>query len=488
MTIPERKQGPIGYACSRSLLMAANKLPSNPGRAILVHTLLHAYKLFSQNQEPNKDDQEPQCKVIPVKPLGAAQLKTYHDAGFVDFILELDSVQSSDADNDAELESSSEEDEEDSNKPPRKRLREDVRHKTPQIMIKPNSSQDSKARKRKTKLYRKYEAYGLEYDCPYFPGISDYVRLVAGASVACAEYILEHEKKSPSTDESDIPQQAPIAINWQGGRHHARKTRAAGFCYVNDAVLCIQRLRKKFSRVAYIDLDLHHGDGVETAFARSSNVAVVSVHRYDRGFYPGSPFGSLEYEGGGNTKYMNSSGIDSNNEAKYFGKLPGYGYTLNIPTKRGLTGESLDRIMREIVTPFVTKVFCADCAVVVLGTDGLSRDEHREWRLSPRDYERAMREHVRDAWNLPTVVLGGGGYHHADTARALTAATAALLGRRDQDNWVDIPEHAMMDAYCDDAYEFWAGESISEMNDENAGEHLDHLVEVYQARFKRKYK
>ena len=103
-------------------------------------------------------------------------------------------------------------------------------------------------------------------------------------------------------------------------------------------------------------------------------------------------------------------------------------------------------------------------------------------------FRHATTSGVRDAWNIPTVVLGGGGYHHADTARALTVATAALLGRQDHYSWSDIPDHAMMDAYCDDAYEFWAGESTSEMNDENAGEHLDHLVDVYQTRFKRNYK
>lgn len=60
--------------------------------------------------------------------------------------------------------------------------------------------------------------------------------------------------------------EADIAINWGGGLHHAKKGEASGFCYVNDCVLGILELLKTFPRVLYIDIDIHHGDGVEEAF------------------------------------------------------------------------------------------------------------------------------------------------------------------------------------------------------------------------------
>lgn len=62
---------------------------------------------------------------------------------------------------------------------------------------------------------------------------------------------------------------------------------AAGFCYVNDIVLGILKLREKFNRVLYVDLDLHHGDGVEDAFSFTPRVMTVSFHKYASGFFPG---------------------------------------------------------------------------------------------------------------------------------------------------------------------------------------------------------
>jgi len=57
-----------------------------------------------------------------------------------------------------------------------------------------------------------------------------------------------------------------VVINWAGGLHHAKKSEASGFCYVNDCVLAILELLKVYQRVLYIDIDIHHGDGVEEAF------------------------------------------------------------------------------------------------------------------------------------------------------------------------------------------------------------------------------
>ncbi|XP_044308604.1 histone deacetylase 8 isoform X3 [Varanus komodoensis] len=114
--------------------------------------------------------------------------------------------------------------------------------------------------------------YGLGYDCPATEGIFDYAAAVGGATITAAQSLVEGECR--------------VAINWPGGWHHAKKDEASGFCYVNDAVLGILQLRRKFDRVLYVDLDLHHGDGVEDAFSFTSKVMTVSLHKFSPGFFP----------------------------------------------------------------------------------------------------------------------------------------------------------------------------------------------------------
>jgi len=78
-----------------------------------------------------------------------------------------------------------------------------------------------------------------------------------------------------------------IAVNWAGGLHHAKKSEASGFCYVNDIVLGILELLRYHSRVLYIDIDVHHGDGVEEAFYTTDRVMTVSFHKYGE-YFPGT--------------------------------------------------------------------------------------------------------------------------------------------------------------------------------------------------------
>jgi histone deacetylase 1/2 len=72
---------------------------------------------------------------------------------------------------------------------------------------------------------------------------------------------------------------ADIVLNWAGGMHHAKKAEASGFCYVNDIVLAILELLKVHARVLYVDIDIHHGDGVEEAFYLTDRVMTVSFHK-----------------------------------------------------------------------------------------------------------------------------------------------------------------------------------------------------------------
>ncbi len=110
-------------------------------------------------------------------------------------------------------------------------------------------------------------------DCPVFDGLYEFCQLSAGGSVAAAVKLNK--------------QASEICINWGGGLHHAKKSEASGFCYVNDIVLGILELLKYHQRVLYIDIDVHHGDGVEEAFYTTDRVMTVSFHKYGE-YFPGT--------------------------------------------------------------------------------------------------------------------------------------------------------------------------------------------------------
>lgn len=124
-------------------------------------------------------------------------------------------------------------------------------------------------------------------------------------------------------------------MNWSGGFHHARKCEASGFCYVNDIVLCILELLRFYSRVIYVDIDVHHGDGVEEAFFLTNRVLTLSFHQYGDDFFPGS--GSQDSMGDGPGKY----------------------HAVNVPMKPGMNDETFMPLFQS-VTKKVMDVFRPD--------------------------------------------------------------------------------------------------------------------------------
>jgi acetoin utilization deacetylase AcuC-like enzyme len=108
-----------------------------------------------------------------------------------------------------------------------------------------------------------------------------------------------------------------------GGLHHAKKMEASGFCYVNDIVLAILELLKYHNRVLYIDIDVHHGDGVEEAFYCSNRVMTVSFHRYGD-FFPGT--GDVKDTGHGEGQY----------------------YSLNVPLNQGIDDDSYFHLFKTV--------------------------------------------------------------------------------------------------------------------------------------------
>src|SRR6185436_7138478 len=119
--------------------------------------------------------------------------------------------------------------------------------------------------------------YGLgPGDNPIFPGLWEAAQLVAGGSLLAARLVADGE--------------ADRAFHFAGGLHHAMPDRASGFCYVNDAVLAILALRQRGLKVAYVDIDAHHGDGVQYAFYGDPNVLTISTHERGERLFPGTGF------------------------------------------------------------------------------------------------------------------------------------------------------------------------------------------------------
>eukprot|EP00493_Phyllostaurus_siculus_P027258 UN27605 len=108
---------------------------------------------------------------------------------------------------------------------------------------------------------RDLDRFNIDQDCPVFDGLWTYCQVSCGGSLGGAYQL--------NTNLADI------CINWAGGLHHAKKSEASGFCYVNDIVLGIQELLKRYQRVLYIDIDIHHGDGVEEAFYTTDRVLTM---------------------------------------------------------------------------------------------------------------------------------------------------------------------------------------------------------------------
>nr|XP_021156430.1 histone deacetylase 8 isoform X1 [Columba livia] len=242
--------------------------------------------------------------------------------------------------------------------------------------------------------------YGLGYDCPATEGIFEYAAAVGGATITAAQCLLDGKCK--------------VAINWPGGWHHAKKDEASGFCYLNDAVLGILRLRQKFDRVLYIDLDLHHGDGVEDAFSFTSKVMTVSLHKFSPGFFPGT--GDVTDVGLGKGRY----------------------YSVNVPIQDGIQDEKYYQIC-ETVLKEVYAAFSPNAVVLQLGADTIAGDPMCSFNMTPEGVGKCLKYVLQ--WQLATLILGGGGYNLANTARCWTYLTGLILGRTLSS---EIPDHEVI--------------------------------------------
>ncbi len=234
------------------------------------------------------------------------------------------------------------------------------------------------------------EAYGYGLgpgDNPVFKGLYQWSLLVAGATLQAADFVADGR--------------GAIAFNIAGGLHHAMRSRASGFCYVNDPVIGIQRLLGRGMKVAYIDLDAHHGDGVQQAFYESDRVLTISLHESGDTLFPGTGY---EYE---------------------IGVGRGEGFSVNLPFPAYTDDETYFWAFEEIV-PELIEYFRPDIVVTQLGVDTFWNDPLTHLSLTFIGFERVVRriKELAPRW----VALGGGGYELSNVARAWSLAWAIMNG------------------------------------------------------------
>lgn len=203
------------------------------------------------------------------------------------------------------------------------------------------------------------------YDCPIFDGMFELSQISTGASLNSAVKINRGE--------------ADICINWAGGLHHAKKSEASGFCYVNDIVLCILELLKYQQRVLYVDIDCHHGDGVEEAFYTTNRVMTVSFHQYGDDFFPGS--GPLQDIGADKGKH----------------------YSVNVPFKAGINDDGYERVFSPIMMKAM-QIYDPSVIVLQCGADSLTGDKLGNLNLTLKGHGKCV-EFMR-RFNRPMILLG----------------------------------------------------------------------------------
>ncbi|MCL4315644.1 MAG: acetoin utilization protein AcuC [Gammaproteobacteria bacterium] len=233
----------------------------------------------------------------------------------------------------------------------------------------------------------------LDYgDTPAFPGVYEAAASVAGSALDAMRRIMDGRCRRAFV---------PIA-----GLHHARRDTAAGFCVFNDCGVVIESLRAEYGlkRIAYVDIDAHHGDGVFYAFEGDPQVLIADLHEDGRTLYPGT--GAAHERGTGKAA----------------------GTKLNIPLPPGATDQDflaawprVERFLRDARPEFI---------ILQCGADSLADDPITHLRYSREAHRRATASLCAIAEECCAgrlLALGGGGYNRANLAAAWTAVVQALV-------------------------------------------------------------
>ncbi|KAJ3336711.1 hypothetical protein HDU93_002331 [Gonapodya sp. JEL0774] len=341
-----------------------------------------------------------------------------------------------------------------------------------------------------------------------------YIQYVAGGSITAAKEIAEGR--------------ADVAVWWDGGRHHGGRDQAAGFCYVNDVVLAVSVLNQTFDRVMVVDVDIHHGDATQSAFLHSPSILTVSLHLSHPGFYP-------------------TTGTSSHPIRR----------AINLPLLPGASSSTIVSVWDRCVEK-ARQEFTPDAVVVVMGADGMRGDgllcrgavdttvlsgkdgidgaveldlsggtfgrggsSAISWRLGTSCFkdivERVMSWGVYEGNNveregdavqlqpehpccthrhIPVLFLGGGGYTHANVARANAVATATIISsvagtgrcgsgnceaaattaRGVLDSSADVPDHEFWELYAENGWKLHLDDGVGFDENTSVRQTVDHEV------------
>ncbi|CAM9843744.1 unnamed protein product, partial [Heterosigma akashiwo] len=274
---------------------------------------------------------------------------------------------------------------------------------------------------------RQLQRFNVGEDCPVFDGLFEFCQTYTSGSMGGALRLAQG--------------QADVVINWAGGLHHAKKSEASGFCFVNDCVLAILELLKKYHRVLYLDIDIHHGDGVEEAFYSTNRVMTCSFHKFGE-YFPGT------------------------GDVSDIGWNKGKNYAINVPLQAGMDDESYRNIFRPIMSK-VMENFQPGAIVMQCGADSLSGDRLGCFNLSLDGHADCVK--FMSSFGVPMLVLGGGGYTLRNVPRLWTYETSALLN-------TEIPDTLPFNDY----FEYYGPEyrlkiPVSNMENHNSAEALESI-------------
>jgi acetoin utilization protein AcuC len=227
-------------------------------------------------------------------------------------------------------------------------------------------------------------------DTPVFKDMFECGAWACGAGLTGAELLL-HGK-------------ADVAFNLLGGFHHAFSERAAGFCYLSDVALACLKLADAGKRVLYLDVDAHHGDGMQAAFYRRKDVMTISLHESGKTLFP---WGGFEDE---------------------IGEGAGYGFNVNVPLPAETYDEAFLTAFDSVAMP-LANAFAPDVLVLELGLDILAGDPLTHLRMTNNVVVEIVERVMK--LNCPILVAGGGGYHVENTVRGWALAWRTFCGEND---------------------------------------------------------
>jgi acetoin utilization protein AcuC len=234
--------------------------------------------------------------------------------------------------------------------------------------------------------------FGLgDADNPVFKGMYEWALAGVGGTLAATRLVTEEGFDA--------------AFNLAGGWHHAHRERASGFSYLNDAAVAINSLIRRGLRVAYLDIDAHHGDGVQEAFYETDRVLTISIHESGHYFFPG-------------TGYEGETGTGA-----------GRGYSVNVPLLAHTDDPLFMKAFDEVAFPLIA-AYDPDVIVTQVGADTFRTDPLTRLEITTHSYSYILRKIA--ALRIPWVALGGGGYDVVNVARAWTIAFAVM-------NRVELP-------------------------------------------------